>query len=286
MWSEQYEFSQIRESIGFHIIFYMTINFKHISKGIEVFCFFSDRLFCFLAYLIFMSFSLFAHAEEIELKPLETNQHEYLIADINDSARIYKHDFVRKNCFVVISKNEYRLYVYERLKSDTLLIAHYPICYAVNKEQKTKENDKCTPHSEDEKDAFKISQIINSSSWKINFKDGRGKIPVYGHWFHRLQLTGENAEFHSIGIHGCGVNEPSVPGRDSAGCIRLRNADIESFHDRFAYVGMPVIIRSHETNKYAFEIRAEEILGNNYVKPSPGNPLFLQFSDNSLKISQ
>lgn len=263
----------------------MTIHFKQISKGMELSCFFSDRLPCFLTYL-FLSFSLFAHAEEIELKTLKTNKHEYLIADVNDSARIYKHDFVRKNCFVVISKNEYRLYIYERLMSDTLLIAHYPICYAVNKEQKQRKNDKCTPHSEDEKDAFRISQILDSSSWEIRFRDGRGKIPVFGHWFHRLQLTGENAECHSIGIHGCGENEPSVPGRDSAGCIRLRNADIESFHNLFAFVGMPVIIRSFTTNKYAFEIHAEDMLGANYVKASSGNPLLLQFGDNSLKISQ
>ena len=54
----------------------------------------------------------------------------------------------------------------------------------------------------------------------------------------RLETPG----FKGIGIHGSTNNEASVPGRDSEGCIRLRDSDLIVLHDRYAQVGTPVVI--------------------------------------------
>lgn len=186
----------------------------------------------------------------------------YNVADIDDVSWVYREAPVKENCFAVISKQEFRLYVYEKVGKDTVLAAHYPVCYARYPEGKTKTGDMRTPDCS-MKAPFYISQIANASSWKHDFKDGRGSIPAYGDWFIRLDLSKSNCppavkSNRSIGIHGCGGNGASVPGMDSEGCIRLRDKDIRDFKTRYAHVGMKIVVKPYAQAKLPFELKAEK----------------------------
>lgn len=175
--------------------------------------------------------------KEIPMKQVTVGAKTYNVADRPDTMKVYKDSVSRDSCFIVISKREYRLYVYEKSGKDTSLVAHFPICYAKNKEAKTRSGDMCTPESTMDQ-PFHISQIQDASSWEHDFGDGRGSLKAYGAWFMRLETPG----FTGVGIHGSTNNEASVPGRDSEGCIRLRDNDLLVLHDRYAQVGMPVVI--------------------------------------------
>jgi lipoprotein-anchoring transpeptidase ErfK/SrfK len=174
--------------------------------------------------------------------------------DPADTAVIFRQQVVRENCFIVVSKTDYRLYVYEVIGRDTVLAAHFPVCYAKNKGQKTRDGDCCTPECSPEH-PFRISEIKDASTWCHDFGDGRGSIPAYGHWFMRLDLSEsfpDNpvvAKNRSIGIHGSTNNEESVPGNASEGCIRLRDKDIETLHDLYAQVGQKVIVEPYKSEK-------------------------------------
>lgn len=152
----------------------------------------------------------------------------------------------RDRLFIVISKKDETLKVYEA-KGDTTLIATFPVCLSRNKGQKEKSGDMRTPESEPGK-PFTIKQIQDASDWEHDFGDGRGKILSYGHWFLRLETP-----FNGIGIHGSTNNEQTVPGRDSEGCIRLKDADIITLKENYARVGMPVIIKAEEQGPLPFE---------------------------------
>ena len=187
----------------------------------------------------------------------------YDVANQNDEMHIYRQQVKPDSCFFVISKREFRLYVYEQVGKDTLLVAHFPVCYARYPEAKTKSGDMRTPESTLEK-PFTICQIQEATDWCHDFGDGRGSIPSYGDWFMRL----ETPRFTGVGIHGSTNNEASVPGRDSEGCIRLRDADLRVLHDQFAVVGTPVIISGVQQPKYPFEQKAQVALGDQYVAPT------------------
>lgn len=116
---------------------------------------------------------------------------------------------------------------------------------------------------------FTIKQIQNASEWFHDFGDGRGSIKSYGDWFLRLETPG----FTGVGIHGSTNNEASVPGRDSEGCIRLRDADLIVLHDRFAEEGQKVIIKGYNQGKLPFELKAEQALGERYKAPKAGYKL-------------
>lgn len=174
-----------------------------------------------------------------------------------DTARVYRAEAVASRCFFVISKHDYRLYVYEAVGGDTLLVAHYPICYAKNTGPKTRTGDMCTPECSLRKPA-RICQIQDASAWTHDFKDGRGAFRAYGAWFMRLDLSQSDCAAgcrhnRSIGIHGSTGNEPSVPGRDSEGCIRLRDADLLQLRERYARVGTKVVIKGIDEGKLSFE---------------------------------
>ena len=186
----------------------------------------------------------------------------YDVADIYDVSKIYRPDANPDYCFFVISKQEFRLYVYEVVNKDTLLAAHFPICYAKNPGPKTRTGDMSTPECSLQRPAI-ISQIRNSSSWAHDFKDGRGSFPAYGAWFMRLDLSKSDCHAgcrnnKSIGIHGSTGNRLSVPGRDSEGCIRLRDEDIKVLKTRFTTIGTRVVIKPVKASKLPFELRAEK----------------------------
>lgn len=178
--------------------------------------------------------------------------HTYTVADIIDSAHVYRPEAVKENCFFVASKQEFRLYVYEVAGEDTLLAAHYPICYGRNAGAKSKSGDCKTPECTMES-PFTITKIADASWWTHDFGDGRGEIASYGAWFLGLK-TG----FTGIGIHGSTNNEASVPGMDSEGCIRLRDADIIDLTQRYACMGTKVVIKAADQGKLPFEIIAQK----------------------------
>ena len=153
-----------------------------------------------------------------------------------------------KSSFIVISKEDLNLRVYDVVKGDTVLLQEFPACLSKNKGNKQRKGDMKTPESPKGK-PFRISQIQNASSWHHDFKDGRGSIKAYGNWFLRLATPGHSG----IGIHGSTNNEKSVPGRASEGCIRLLDADIITLKEKYAYVGMPVIIKTENEGLYPWE---------------------------------
>ena len=138
-----------------------------------------------------------------------------------DTATIYSDVVNKNNCFILISKPEYRLYVCEVVDGDTIKRVHYPVCVGKAKGQKQKKGDMKTPECTFE-NPFSITEIVDASKWTHDFGDGRGSILSYGSWFMRLKTPGHSG----IGIHGSTNNESSVPGRGSEGCIRLRDDDL------------------------------------------------------------
>lgn len=161
-----------------------------------------------------------------------------------DSATFYSKVENKKNCFILISKPELRLYVCEVLNGDTVKRAHFPVCVGLKKGQKQKKGDMKTPESTVE-NPFTITEIVDASTWCHDFGDGRGSILSYGPWFMRLKTPG----FSGIGIHGSTNNESSVPGRGSEGCIRLRDEDLIQLKEKYAFVGMRVVILADEMEK-------------------------------------
>ena len=151
------------------------------------------------------------------------------------------------SCFIVISKENLSLKVYEPCDKDTVLIAVFPVCLSKNKGQKEEKGDMKTPESTME-NPFKVIQIQESSTWHHDFGDGRGSILAYGDWFIRLE-TG----FQGIGIHGSTNNEETVPGRASEGCIRLRNDDLTFLKEKYVFEGMKVVIKKEEEGPLSFE---------------------------------
>ena len=154
----------------------------------------------------------------------------------------------RENCFIVVSKQELKLYVCETVENDTVRIAEFPVCVGKNLGPKQKKGDMKTPESTWDK-PFSITQIQDASTWVHDFGDGRGAILSYGHWFMRLQTPG----FSGIGIHGSTNNESSVPGRGSEGCIRLSDDDLLILKERYAFKGMKVFVKGEDEGLKPFE---------------------------------
>ena len=168
-------------------------------------------------------------------------QQDTIAVIVSDSATFYSDVVNPKNCFIVISKPEYRLYVCEVVDGDTVKRAHFPVCVGKAKGQKQKKGDMKTPECTVE-NPFTITEIVDASNWHHDFGDGRGSILSYGHWFMRLKTPGHSG----IGIHGSTNNESSVPGRGSEGCIRLRDNDLIQLKEKYAFVGMRVVILPDE----------------------------------------
>lgn len=172
----------------------------------------------------------------------------------------------RDNCFVVMSKKDYYLYVYEPQGDDTVMLARYDCCFSLKKGDKEAEGDMRTPNCTMD-NPFVITEIKDASGWEHDFGDGRGSILSYGHYFHRLDAHGHSG----IGIHGSTNNEESVPGRASEGCIRLLDADIIDFRENYAQEGMSVVIKAEDVDDLPFEIHAmkkQNIQRKRHLDPS------------------
>lgn len=201
-----------------------------------------------------------ARAQGRPLTPLTVGEKTYLVADTLDTARVYRRDAVADSCLLVVSKRDYRLYVYECVDGDTLLAAHYPVCYALFPEAKTGNNDMRTPECSLAA-PFRVSEVRDASWWKHDFKDGRGPFLAYGAWFIRLDLSTSDCPEplranRSIGLHGSTGNRASVPGRDSEGCIRLRDEDLVDLRAHYVSVGIPVVVKGLHEGMYPFEVAA------------------------------
>ena len=156
--------------------------------------------------------------------------------------------------WIVISKRDLTLSVYDLgAASDTVIVAQFPCCMGKNKGNKVRRGDMRTPESPAGK-PFKITMIQDASTWKHDFKDGRGNILSYGHWFLRLKTPISR----SIGIHGSTNNESTIPGRASEGCIRLLDKDIITLKEHFAYVGMPVTVQAEGQAPFTWETRVRK----------------------------
>ena len=157
----------------------------------------------------------------------------------------------KQKCFIVMSKKDYYLYVYEAQGSDTVMVARYDCAFGLKKGNKEGQGDMRTPHCT-MAEPFSITQIVDASSWCHDFGDGRGNIKAYGNWFLRLATAGHKG----IGIHGSTNNRESVPGRASEGCIRLKDEDISDLRKNYAFEGMKVVIKGEEVDDLPFEIHA------------------------------
>ena len=190
-----------------------------------------------------------AVAEEVWL------EHGHRVIRIAPDESISNPDTVidREKCFIVMSKKDYYLYVYEARETDTALVARYDCCFALRKGQKEQDGDMRTPHCTMD-NPFEITQIVDASTWCHDFGDGRGNIRAYGDYFLRLDTHGHKG----IGIHGSTNNVESVPGRASEGCIRLHDPDIVDLAEHYAFVGMKVVIKAEEVDDLPFEVRAME----------------------------
>ena len=149
--------------------------------------------------------------------------------------------------FIVVSKKDLTLTVYARSAGDTIALATFPVCMGKNKGNKEKGGDMRTPESP-AGEPFTITMIQDASAWTHDFGDGRGSILAYGNWFLRLKTP-----FNGIGIHGSTNNENTVPGRASEGCIRLLDQDIITLKEKYARVGMNVIVKGEEQGLLPFE---------------------------------
>lgn len=182
-----------------------------------------------------------------------TAQNKAKAKKVSQKAKTEKVSKASKSSFIVISKKDLNLRVYDVVKGDTVLVKEFPVCLSKNKGNKQKRGDMKTPESPKGK-PFRISQIQDASTWHHDFRDGRGSIKAYGHWFLRLVTPGHSG----IGIHGSTNNESSVPGRASEGCIRLLDTDIITLKEKYAYVGMPVIIKAENEGLYDWEKKLEK----------------------------
>lgn len=118
----------------------------------------------------------------------------------------------QKSTCIIVSKEEMQMSVYNGEGTEML---KFPIACGKNYGQKLRAGDKRTPEG-----IFKVVGKEASSAWTHDFGNGpiRG---AYGPLFIRLNTPG----FKGIGIHGT-HDERTVPGRETLGCIRMKNRDL------------------------------------------------------------
>lgn len=118
---------------------------------------------------------------------------------------------------VIVSKEDMSLLVYDY--SGQLRFSA-PIACGKGYGNKEEKGDMKTPEG-----IFHISEIVDSSTWKHDFNDGKGEIEnAYGPYFIRLTVPNQKG----IGIHGT-CNPESIGYRETEGCIRLKNNDLITF---------------------------------------------------------
>lgn len=133
-----------------------------------------------------------------------------------------------KEKHIVVDKPSFTLYLREN--GETLMESK--VCIGKGVGQKKGKGDHKTPEG-----TYKIRSIENAAGWTYDFHDGKGKRKgAYGPWFFRL----DTPQSTHIGIHGSPFPE-TVGTRDSDGCIRMVNEDLEELKQH-VFVGMKVVI--------------------------------------------
>lgn len=132
-----------------------------------------------------------------------------------------------KEKHILVDKETCTLYVRE----DGNTLFSVPVCLGSGIGQKMRRGDHKTPEGE-----YKIHSIENASGYTHDFHDGLGKRRAYGNWFFRLNTP----QSTHIGIHGTCFPE-SVGKRESDGCVRLHNDDLDSLR-QYVSMNMKVII--------------------------------------------
>jgi len=130
--------------------------------------------------------------------------------------------------YIVISKADYTLTLYD--ENDNPIFS--TVCsVGKNRGDKQRTGDCKTPEG-----TFEIGSIEDASVWGHNCNDGRSRRGVYGPYFMRLRVPGNN----SIGIHGTLFNG-SMGSRASLGCIRLQDEEAEKLRSMI-HTGIKVTI--------------------------------------------
>ena len=131
--------------------------------------------------------------------------------------------------FIIVDKEKLQLHLMDYQGNEEKT---YGVCCGKNYGNKQVIGDMKTPEG-----IFHITDIEDASTWGHDFKDGKGRIEgAYGPWFLRLAVPGHKG----IGIHGTHKPE-SIGTRDTEGCIRLNNADIDDLKGR-VHPGTVVIV--------------------------------------------
>lgn len=140
-----------------------------------------------------------------------------------------KEQEIKNSSFVIISKEDMNLSV---LDYSGHTLKSYSIACGKNYGNKKDIGDLKTPEG-----VFHVSSIEDAHTWTHDFGDGKGVIDgAYGPWFIRLEVPGHKG----IGIHGTHKPE-SIGTRDTEGCIRLNNSDLQEFK-KMVRVGTTVVI--------------------------------------------
>ncbi|RLG11036.1 hypothetical protein DRN73_06395 [Candidatus Pacearchaeota archaeon] len=143
----------------------------------------------------------------------------------------------RKWYYVVVKKNERKMYVYSGITHRIVKI--YSVAVGKNPGDKKKVGDWRTPEGR-----FWIVSKEDSRNWWHDF--GYGPVKgAYGPYFLRIytgkEVTKSRKTWKGIGIHG--THDPSSIGTFSTeGCIRMKNEDLLDFIKNYFSIGMPVWI--------------------------------------------
>lgn len=156
---------------------------------------------------------------------------------------------------IVISKADYTLTLYD--EDDNPIFT--TVCsVGKNRGDKQRQGDCKTPEG-----TFEIGSIEDASVWGHNCNDGRQRRGVYGPYFMRLRVPGNN----SIGIHGTLFNG-SMGSRASLGCIRLQDEEAEKLRSMI-HTGIKVtILPEGVSNKRTLPIVVPQLASPNH----PTNP--------------
>ena len=147
---------------------------------------------------------------------------------------LIKQNADQKKYHIFIKKSAFTLYL---LDDKNNVIKAYDCTLGKNPGQKQKRGDMKTPTG-----TFLVDEICDASGWTHDFGDGKGEIKgAYGPWFISLDTDAmSKGAWGGIGIHG--THKPHVMrARDSEGCIRLQNRNVEELK-QYVRVGTKVVI--------------------------------------------
>lgn len=172
--------------------------------------------------------------EEVEKKVREEEEKKARKEKAKQEQELIKKNADQKKYSIYIKKSAFTLYLLDDKKN---VIRAYDCTLGKNPGQKTKRGDMKTPTG-----TFLVDEICDARGWTHDFGDGKGEIKgAYGPWFISIN-TDEMSKgaWGGIGIHG--THKPELMrARDSEGCIRLQNQNVEELK-QYVRVGTKVVI--------------------------------------------